>query len=96
MEDSYQAAVRRERTQSIQALNFELKYMIVGHITAFQGRNFWGAAVLWVLCESILCRLKDKLLPLFLVSLALRALVTGLWFTSLCFDDPALGKGDDT
>ncbi|XP_027740179.1 glypican-5-like [Empidonax traillii] len=40
MEESYQAAVRRERTQSIQALNFELKYMIVGHITAFQGRNF--------------------------------------------------------
>ncbi|XP_055673460.1 glypican-5-like isoform X2 [Falco peregrinus] len=36
MEESYQAAVRRERTQSIQALNFELKYMIVGHITAFQ------------------------------------------------------------
>ncbi|KAM7013372.1 glypican-5-like [Passerculus sandwichensis] len=36
MEESYQAAVRRERAQSIQALNFELKYMIVGHITAFQ------------------------------------------------------------
>ncbi|XP_068001519.1 glypican-5-like isoform X2 [Melanerpes formicivorus] len=36
MEESYQAAVRRERTQSIQTLNFELKYMIVGHITAFQ------------------------------------------------------------
>ncbi|XP_074860630.1 glypican-5-like isoform X2 [Carettochelys insculpta] len=36
MEESYQAAVRRERTQNIQALNFELKYMIVGHITAFQ------------------------------------------------------------
>ncbi|OPJ79219.1 glypican-5 [Patagioenas fasciata monilis] len=36
MEESYQAAVRRERTQSIQALNFELKYMIVGHITVFQ------------------------------------------------------------
>ncbi|NWU22520.1 GPC5 protein, partial [Dyaphorophyia castanea] len=36
MEESYQAAVRRERTQSIQALNFELKYMIAGHITAFQ------------------------------------------------------------
>uniref|UniRef100_A0A8V0ZXK5 Glypican 2 n=1 Tax=Gallus gallus TaxID=9031 RepID=A0A8V0ZXK5_CHICK len=36
MEESYQAAVRRERTQSIQALNFELKYMIVGHTTAFQ------------------------------------------------------------
>ncbi|XP_021250229.1 glypican-5-like isoform X3 [Numida meleagris] len=36
MEESYQAAVRRERTQSIQVLNFELKYMIVGHTTAFQ------------------------------------------------------------
>ncbi|XP_074924670.1 glypican-5-like isoform X2 [Chelonoidis abingdonii] len=36
MEESYQTAVRRERTQNIQALNFELKYMIVGHITAFQ------------------------------------------------------------
>ncbi|XP_064021463.1 glypican-5-like isoform X5 [Pogoniulus pusillus] len=36
MEESYQAAVRQERTQSIQTLNFELKYMIVGHITAFQ------------------------------------------------------------
>ncbi|XP_019398592.1 PREDICTED: glypican-5-like [Crocodylus porosus] len=36
MEESYQTAVRRERTQSIQALNFELKYMIVGHVTAFQ------------------------------------------------------------
>lgn len=40
MEESYQTAVRRERTQSIQALNFELKYMIVGHVTAFQGKNF--------------------------------------------------------
>lgn len=39
MEESYQAAVRRESMQSIQALNFELKYMIVGHTTAFQGRN---------------------------------------------------------
>ncbi|KAM8805014.1 glypican-5-like [Eudromia elegans] len=36
MEESYQAAVRRERAQSIQALNFELKYMIAGHVTAFQ------------------------------------------------------------
>ncbi|EMP31375.1 Glypican-3 [Chelonia mydas] len=36
MEENYQTAVRRERTQNIQALNFELKYMIVGHITAFQ------------------------------------------------------------
>ncbi|XP_025065650.1 glypican-5-like [Alligator sinensis] len=36
MEESYQTAVRRERTQSLQALNFELKYMIVGHVTAFQ------------------------------------------------------------
>lgn len=54
MEESYQAAVRRERTQSIQALNFELKYMIVGHITAFQGRNLWGTAVLWVVYKYLL------------------------------------------
>lgn len=38
MEESYQTAVRRERRENIQILNFELKYMIVGHITAFQGR----------------------------------------------------------
>ncbi|KAM6442976.1 glypican-5-like isoform 1-T1 [Liasis olivaceus] len=36
MEENYQAAVRRERIENIQTLNFELKYMIVGHITAFQ------------------------------------------------------------
>uniref|UniRef100_A0A670JIL4 Glypican-5-like n=1 Tax=Podarcis muralis TaxID=64176 RepID=A0A670JIL4_PODMU len=36
MEESYQVAVRRERMENIQTLNFELKYMIVGHITAFQ------------------------------------------------------------
>ncbi|MEE6500924.1 hypothetical protein FKM82_003993 [Ascaphus truei] len=36
MEDSYQGAVRRELTHNIQALNFELKYMIVGHMSAFQ------------------------------------------------------------
>ncbi|XP_066478458.1 glypican-5-like [Tiliqua scincoides] len=36
MEESYQTAVRRERMENIQILNFELKYMIVGHITAFQ------------------------------------------------------------
>lgn len=92
MEESYQAAVRRERTQSIQALNFELKYMIVGHITAFQGRNFWGTAVLWAVYKSILCNQKGKLFPLFFISLALHAIVTGLWFTSLCFEDPAFGK----
>lgn len=39
MEENYQAAVRRERIENTQTLNFELKYMIVGHITAFQGRN---------------------------------------------------------
>lgn len=39
MEENYQAAVRRERTENTQTLNFELKYMIVGHITAFQGKN---------------------------------------------------------
>ncbi|XP_070609349.1 glypican-5-like isoform X2 [Erythrolamprus reginae] len=36
MEENYQAAVRRERIENTQTLNFELKYMIVGHITAFQ------------------------------------------------------------
>uniref|UniRef100_A0A8D0B3F1 Glypican-5 n=1 Tax=Salvator merianae TaxID=96440 RepID=A0A8D0B3F1_SALMN len=36
MEESYQMAVRRERKENIQTLNFELKYMIVGHTTAFQ------------------------------------------------------------
>ncbi|KAM8954348.1 glypican-5-like [Pelodytes ibericus] len=36
MEESYQAAVKRELTHNIQALNFELKYMIVAHISAFQ------------------------------------------------------------
>lgn len=70
MEENYQTAVRRERTQSIQALNFELKYMIVGHITAFQGRNFLGTAFLWVVYKSILCSQKEKLFVLFLISLA--------------------------
>ncbi|KAM4772155.1 glypican-5-like isoform 2-T2 [Rhinophrynus dorsalis] len=36
MEESYQAAVRRELAHNIQALNFELKYMIVAHMSAFQ------------------------------------------------------------
>ncbi|XP_030072364.1 glypican-5 isoform X1 [Microcaecilia unicolor] len=36
MEESYQTAVRRELIQTIQSLNFELKYMIVDHLTAFQ------------------------------------------------------------
>ncbi|XP_053315513.1 glypican-5-like isoform X2 [Spea bombifrons] len=36
MEESYQAAVKRELTHNIQALNFELKYMIVAHMSAFQ------------------------------------------------------------
>ncbi|KAM4693422.1 glypican-5-like isoform 2-T2 [Discoglossus pictus] len=36
MEESYQAAVKRELAHNIQALNFELKYMIVGHMSAFQ------------------------------------------------------------
>ncbi|XP_063298414.1 glypican-5-like isoform X2 [Pelobates fuscus] len=37
MEESYQAAVKRELAHNIQALNFELKYMIDAHISAFQG-----------------------------------------------------------
>uniref|UniRef100_A0A8C5MDB8 Glypican 5 n=1 Tax=Leptobrachium leishanense TaxID=445787 RepID=A0A8C5MDB8_9ANUR len=36
MEESYQAAVKRELTHNIEALNFELKYMIVAHTAAFQ------------------------------------------------------------
>ncbi|XP_069473966.1 glypican-5-like isoform X2 [Ambystoma mexicanum] len=36
MEENYQVAVRRELVQSVQSLNFELKFMIVGHITDFQ------------------------------------------------------------
>ncbi|XP_066454317.1 glypican-5-like isoform X2 [Eleutherodactylus coqui] len=36
MEESYQAAVRRKLTHNIQALNFELKFMIVAHTSAFQ------------------------------------------------------------
>ncbi|KAJ7324926.1 hypothetical protein JRQ81_017946 [Phrynocephalus forsythii] len=63
MEESYQAAVRRERMESIQTLNFELKYMIVGHITAFQGRNtdksakeFFHASIrIYCLSQPIVC-----------------------------------------
>lgn len=36
MEEFYQAAVRRELVQSIRSLNFELKFLIVDHITEFQ------------------------------------------------------------
>ncbi|XP_053565837.1 glypican-5-like isoform X2 [Bombina bombina] len=36
MEESYQAAVKQELFHNIQALNFELKFMIVGHMSAFQ------------------------------------------------------------
>ncbi|XP_040283791.1 glypican-5-like isoform X2 [Bufo bufo] len=36
MEESYQAAVRRKLAHNIQALNFELKFMIVAHTSAFQ------------------------------------------------------------
>ncbi|XP_064418512.1 glypican-5 isoform X2 [Latimeria chalumnae] len=36
MEDSYQVAVQREIQQNMQPLSFELKYLIVGHATAFQ------------------------------------------------------------
>ncbi|KAE8604652.1 hypothetical protein XENTR_v10014772 [Xenopus tropicalis] len=36
MEESYQAAVRREIAHNIQALNFELKFMIVSHKSNFK------------------------------------------------------------
>lgn len=36
MEESYQAAVRRETLQNIRSYSFELKYLISGHATAFQ------------------------------------------------------------
>ncbi|KAG8445442.1 hypothetical protein GDO86_010281 [Hymenochirus boettgeri] len=36
MEESYQTAVKREIAHNIQALNFELKFMIVAHMSNFQ------------------------------------------------------------
>ncbi|XP_034147369.1 glypican-5 isoform X2 [Esox lucius] len=36
MEESYQAAVRRETLQNIRSYSFELKYLISGHAAAFQ------------------------------------------------------------
>ncbi|KAJ8279856.1 hypothetical protein COCON_G00069220 [Conger conger] len=36
MEESYQVAVRRETLQNIRSYSFELKYLIVGHISSFQ------------------------------------------------------------
>ncbi|XP_040204929.1 glypican-5-like isoform X2 [Rana temporaria] len=36
MEESYQAAVKRKMAHNIQALNFELKFTIVAHASAFQ------------------------------------------------------------
>ncbi|XP_066565874.1 glypican-5 isoform X2 [Amia ocellicauda] len=36
MEESYQVAVRRETLQNVRSYSFELKYLIVGHATAFQ------------------------------------------------------------
>ncbi|RMC02346.1 hypothetical protein DUI87_21515 [Hirundo rustica rustica] len=67
MEESYQAAVRRERTQSIQALNFELKYMIAGHITAFQEDRVLGVHLeshgipqIYFICQWLLTALWDS------------------------------------
>lgn len=37
MEESYQTFVKRKLVQNIEALNFELKFMIVAHASAFQG-----------------------------------------------------------
>lgn len=39
MEESYQTFVKRKLVQNIEALNFELKFMIVAHASAFQGEN---------------------------------------------------------
>lgn len=39
MEESYMAAVRGETQQKIQSYSFELKYLIAGHIKAYQGRK---------------------------------------------------------
>ncbi|CDQ65828.1 unnamed protein product [Oncorhynchus mykiss] len=39
MEESYQAAVRRETLQNIRSYSFELKFLIVGHASAFQGKD---------------------------------------------------------
>ncbi|XP_035270528.1 glypican-5b isoform X3 [Anguilla anguilla] len=36
MEESYQLAVQRETLQNIRSYSFELKYLIVGHISSFQ------------------------------------------------------------
>uniref|UniRef100_A0A8C7LIM9 Glypican 5c n=1 Tax=Oncorhynchus kisutch TaxID=8019 RepID=A0A8C7LIM9_ONCKI len=39
MEESYQVAVRRETLQNVRSYSFELKYLISGHATAFQGKK---------------------------------------------------------
>lgn len=89
MEESYQAAVRRERTQSIQALNFELKYMIVGHITAFQGRKFW---TVYIISSAI----QKKALIFSFPSSCIACCCHCLMVCSLFFGDCALDKGDGT
>ncbi|KAG7268805.1 hypothetical protein CRUP_012612 [Coryphaenoides rupestris] len=37
MEESYQFAVKRDTTQNIRSYSFELKYLLTGHASAFQG-----------------------------------------------------------
>lgn len=39
MEDSYVAAVRSETQQKMRSYSFELKYLIAGHIKAYQGER---------------------------------------------------------
>lgn len=39
MEDSYMAAVRSETQQKMRSYSFELKYLIAGHIKAYQGEG---------------------------------------------------------
>ncbi|CAL8345306.1 unnamed protein product [Merluccius merluccius] len=38
MEESYQYAVKRDTTQNIRSYSFELKFILTGHASAFQGK----------------------------------------------------------
>lgn len=40
MEERYHAAVRRDTLQNILSYSFELKYLILGHASAFQGKDW--------------------------------------------------------
>ncbi|CDQ70875.1 unnamed protein product [Oncorhynchus mykiss] len=47
MEESYQEAVRRETLQNVRSYSFELKYLISGHATAFQGKERGESGMGW-------------------------------------------------